>query len=1033
MLLLEIGRLRKMNATLPKIAIAFALLLWSVAAQAAMFEARSAAAAPRADAYFSPAGHDSEGHAIGADCTYASPCRTVEKALSFLAQNIAQDGGAGAGASYNYKLLFDGGAEPFYLPQTALFTSAHTVNAGFSTTFDVYNGAQAVWSGGRDIAGTWRAIKLPNGTGAAACVSDALAGSAPLTGANAKLYVGVMWVNGKRAQEVINPRIGPGNAWKTIPGVPGEIVGSSVATSPTATLTRGSADIGISDLSRIGMVGETIGFNDASPPFKSIRRYWIVSKSPATGSGNIAIASKPGGPPIVAITPATLGVQDPVQSSNGGDRTHQHGINRFPYNGTDFESRFNQTDVKAQVAAGSAGGDLIPVFTASDGAVTLNSRPLKPDPDSGEVLRAGMGYRVWNRFEDLGAGGYVGEVYTDRSAGLIYYTPRAGETCASINAPGNVIIPGPLETLLEISSSAHDAALTGGAIGAPVGNLVIRNIAFEHTNSSVFTGVNDISGAVGGYIVDASAHYAAPNWGLVTIGASNVVLDHVEVTHMGGSAIATAWGSNNITIRNSTIHEAGGSLWTAGMNVNDYDQFHYNADEGYYGTRDFAASTASYNLCNCMRFVDLSGGHDCCQTFTNNFAYDAGLVNPAVACVSISAWQRFRVTHNTIHDCPSFGFAESTQGLARPGKPSYGGIVGLNAFDNELSYNEIYNCGYETSLNGVRVPGSSMANDFGCLYLDGPQDGPGDGSVAGLTVAYNRVHDVSAGAYQTVSAGKGTVKAHGFDAILDYHDGNDSNGVNEHHNLFYNTAAVGGLTPYPTRLTQHTGGLRSIFKNNIWAGVFPAGSKIGADYGPRADVPPFDLLWWSERAFKCNKTCFVINSGNLYSFSGIGKSGTEPPACTSGSCSDGGITWSWVEQLPGNPYRIETNNITAWEVTGGGETDFPQVVGATTAYPQFSRMDYNLYAQTGKAPTFYGRHAPEKSFAEWQALGEDVHSLFGAVGPNFVNMAKGDFTFNVRQIDPGSGAPCGGTGVGTVSPACGLGFEPWDYGAAGAR
>ena len=831
-----------MKATMSKIAIAFALLLWTVAAQANMSDTGSNAAAPKGDAYFSPSGRDSEGHVIGSDCAYANPCRTVEKALSFLAQNIARTGGAGAGANYNYKLLFDGGAGPFYLSHTTLYTTAHTVNAGFTTTFDVYNGAQAAWSGGRDIAGTWRAIKLPNGTGAAACVSDALSGSAPLTGVNAKLYVGVMWVNGKRAQEVINPRIGPGNAWRTIPGVPGAMVGSSVPTSPTATLARGSTDITISDLSRVGMVGETIGFDAASPPFQAIRRYWIVSKSGATGSGNIAVASKPGGPPIVAVANVTLGVQDPVQSSNGGDRTHLHGINRFPYNGTDFESGFNQTDVKAQLATGGTGGNLVPVFTASAGTVTLNSRPLNPDPDGGEALRAGMGYRVWNRFEDLGTGGNVGEVYTDRNTGLIYYTPRAGETCASINAAGGVIIPGPLETLLQISNSARDASRTGGAIGAPVGNLVIRNIAFEHTNTSVFTGVNDISGAVGGYIVDASAHYAALNWGVVTIGASNVVLDNVEITHMGGSAIATAWGSNNITIKNSRIHEAGGSLWTAGMNVNDYDEFHYNADENYYGTRDFAASTASYNLCGCARPVDLSGAHDCCQTFTNNFAFDAGLVDPAVACVSISAWQRFRVTHNTIHDCPSFGFAESTQGLVKPDKPSYGGVIGINAFDNDLSYNEIYNCGYETSLTGVRVPGSSMANDFGCLYLDGPQDGHGDGSVAGLTVSYNKVHDVSAGAYQTVVGENGTVKAHGYDAILDYHDGNDSNGVNEHHNLFYNSATVGGLTPYPTRLTQHTGGLRSIFKNNIWAESFPLAPKSALTTGRERTFPRINFF-----------------------------------------------------------------------------------------------------------------------------------------------------------------------------------------------
>ncbi len=840
-----------------------------------------------------------------------------------------------------------------------------------------------------------------------------------------------MWVNGRRAQEVINPRIG--SPWRTIPGAPGAIVGESVATAPTASFTRGSTAIEISDLARVGLVGETIGFDAPNPPFREIRPYWIVSKSAELGSGAIAIAAAPGGPPVMASASATIGVKDPVQSSNGGDRSHLHGINRFPYNGTDFESAFNQTDVKGEVAAGGIGGSLIPVFTASAGTVTLNSRPLKPNPDVGETMRAGMGYRVWNRFEDLGAGGNVGELYTDRTTGLIYYTPRAGETCANINAPGKVIIPGSLETVLRISNSRHDVVIAGGAIGEPVGNLIIRNIAFEHTNTSVFTGVDDIAGASGGYIATVSSHYAALDWGVAAVGASNVTFDGVEITHMGGSALATAWGSHRITIKNSRIHEAGGTLWTAGMNVNDYDAFHYNADEGFYGTRDFGATTASYVLCKCAFPSDVTGAHDCCQIFTNNFAYDAGLIDPAVACVSVSTWQHFRVTHNTIHDCPSFGFAQSSQGAVRADKPSYGGVIASNSFDDELSYNEIYNCGFETSLTGLRVPGSSMANDFGCLYVDGPQDGPGDGSVPGLTISYNKVHDVSAGAYQTVNGWKGIAKPHGFDAILDYHDGNDSNGVYEHHNLFYNAATVGGLTPYPTRLTQHTGNLRSIFKNNIWAGVFPAGYKIREDYAPRIDVPPFQLLWWKNFTYACHKTCYVINSANLYAFTGVGKSGTAPPSCTSGTCSDGGITWSWVERLPGNSYEIEESNITAWQVTGGSDADYPQVSGAITTNPQFFRMDYNLYAQNGKPATFYTRAGEAKSFADWGGMGEDIHSLYGAVGANFVDMAKGDFAFNATEVDPGEGAACGGAGAGTVSPACRLGFEPWDYAAAGAR
>ena len=38
-------------------------------------------------------------------------------------------------------------------------------------------------------------------------------------------------------------------------------------------------------------------------------------------------------------------------------------------------------------------------------------------------------------------------------------------------------------------------------------------------------------------------------------------------------------------------------------------------------------------------------------------------------------------------------------------------------YANVFSYNEIYNCGYETTITGARIPGGAMMTDFGCFYI----------------------------------------------------------------------------------------------------------------------------------------------------------------------------------------------------------------------------------------------------------------------------------------------------------------------------
>jgi hypothetical protein len=112
----------------------------SMLARIALFCSIGASAASATDGYFSPSGVDSAGNTIGRDCTYVSPCKTVAKALSLLAANIA----GGVGPNHNYIFAFEGASSngPFVFSDTLILTSAHTVSPGYTTTFDVITAAR---------------------------------------------------------------------------------------------------------------------------------------------------------------------------------------------------------------------------------------------------------------------------------------------------------------------------------------------------------------------------------------------------------------------------------------------------------------------------------------------------------------------------------------------------------------------------------------------------------------------------------------------------------------------------------------------------------------------------------------------------------------------------------------------------------------------------------------------------------------------------------------------------------------------------
>ena len=435
--------------------------------------------------------------------------------------------------------------------------------------------------------------------------------------------------------------------------------------------------------------------------------------------------------------------------------------------------------------------------------------------------------------------------------------------------------------------------------------------------------------------------------------------------------------------------------------------------------------------------------------------------------MTISGWQKFTITHNTMHDCGWFGFSASTDVAATPGAPSFGGIVGAvhsgssvyyPFYGNVVSYNEIYNCGYETTVKGARIPGGAMATDFGCFYITGPQDGDGTNTANALQMSYNKVHDISAAAYPVLKwVGSGlAVVPHGYDAILDYHDGNDSNGVMEWNNLvLQQIGRRGGRSRLPDADNAAHSIMRSMFTNNIYASVFPAGISDLHELPAEVRLPcrtisiPEPTSNHTYAAGACSSTCYVMHNYNIYAstFTNARTTGNNtPPTCTSGVCVDGGVTWTFMERMPGTPYRQDYANITAWEVTGDAagrhkrhrrrRPRYP-AISAIRPAPEQSLFDGRKYSLTDYAGgyTFKSGWPRRARRAFWRMPARSTaprrFPTRAGILPNFASLETGNFAFNASYSGPGKASACGGTGG--VSPACALGFVPWDYNNVGAH
>jgi hypothetical protein len=943
------------------------------------------------DAYFSQSGTDSGGTTIGVDCTKAAPCKTVTKALAFLATNIS----GGAGPNRNYTLLFDASNQAFsgawQITSPVILTSAHTVSAGYTTTFGSYNTAygtrKALWTGGVDTAGTWSSTTLNSQP---ACVSTALTGHAGnmtmLSGSDVNYYAGTMWVNGHRVNQVMNPR--PGYDWAPILGLaeatatatftngstnitindlsklptgvgvgftqgsvvfmtatngflantPYRIINKSantgsgtitvgyryanenpiVATSagpgssalmnlspigtqnilnPTATYAAANPSVNISDLSKIGRNGDPIQFQTTVGNVNLNYVYYIQSKSAATGPGTIQLYAGLPGNGGTLVTPSTSGsalVNDPIQSLNAGDRTTLTYKNQFAYNPTyPIDSATNPTDVKVQINAFDSSA-IIPVATTSAGVVTLNSRSQRLTN-----IYPMLTYRVLNRFEDLGTGGFTGELYTDRTGGNLYYTPRAdlGETCASLNVAGTAIIPGSVTTMLKISTAQNDIFNSGtGVATLPAGNIIFKNIQFSHVNSTAFTGAMNIDGSAGGITTSQTQFYdSAIAPAIQVIGANNVTFESVQISHMASAGIVMSYGTNHSAIQNSEIYDLSGGGVTTGMLIQQSSPFRANASSFTQQTTNLGPSTPSFTPNLPATYLDLTGAADCCVVVTNNKIHDAGQFGGIDGCVRMTGGQKYAITYNTIYDCGRSGVAIGTWGLFNTPYQDYvrSTIHYAPVWGNDFSHNEVYYTNREqvtyaggTSSPGTAVPMRAMS-DFGAVYLAGPQDGTGTGSVSDrLTYSYNYIHDWTASVGNTISATNRSqslaiINPQGYNGVGDYHDSQVAAGIIEHHNVFATggTSTAGGYAN-PNVITQHTGDQRTTYYNNIFYGTFPTGAGNYGDSIVRNDLSPCSQYACWKNGMSVNYGLMGTVAGNLYQAAGAVTAATVNTAGT---------------------------------------------------------------------------------------------------------------------------------------------------------
>jgi hypothetical protein len=270
-----------------------------------------------------------------------------------------------------------------------------------------------------------------------------------------------------------------------------------------------------------------------------------------------------------------------------------------------------------------------------------------------------------------------GEWYYDKTAGVIYYIPRSGETITTVE-----IIAPIIEKLISLE----------GQTSTPVHHLKFEGLTFSNTtwltpntakgHPDFFANVAMRGTDYGVYTEKAAASVYAKY-------TTNVAFVRNTFTKLGGDGLGIEHGSKDIQIVGNNLYDISGN----GMQLGDLDNPYTTDDKEI--TRNFSIN--------------------------NNYIHHIGTEYYSGVGISVGLVQNFVINHNEIHDTPSSGITigwhtDDPQKVAKNNTIAYNAIrdVMKIMYDGGGMYSANNQPGNVYSYNVIR----NQRNDHGGLYLD---------------------------------------------------------------------------------------------------------------------------------------------------------------------------------------------------------------------------------------------------------------------------------------------------------------------------